>query len=89
MSMHATHIVPKSTRFQHAKIRSLLSRLELPTGNTTLMHCIPFRAAGLSDPPVDRPLEPMMAALTFAQASALIKALYRQLGMGGDDDDDD
>ncbi len=80
---------PPSTRFQHAKVRGLMSRLELPTRQTTLMHRIPFRAAGLAEPPVDRPLEPLLQALSFAQASALIGALQRQLGIEDDDDEDD
>ena len=76
-----------STRFQHAKIRALMNRLELQTRKTTLMHCIPFRAAGLPDPPVDRPLDPIVQKLSMSQASALIDALMKQGGYEDDDDD--
>lgn len=80
---------PASTRYQRGKIRGLMSRLELPTRKTTLLHRIPFRAAKLPEPPVDRPLDPILDALSFAEASALINALYRQAGIDPEEDDDD
>ena len=78
---------PPSTRYQRDTIRRLMGRVELPTRKTTLMHRIPFRAAGLPDPPADRQIEPILEALTFAQASALINALKRQAGSEDEDDD--
>lgn len=89
MSQHRTESEPHSTRFQYALIYTLLGKAELPARRTTLLHRIPFRAAGLPDPPVDRPIEPILQALTFAQASALINALKRQAGVEDDDDDED
>lgn len=78
---------PASTRYQRDMIQRLMGRVELPTRKTTLMHRIPFRAAGLPDPPDDRQIEPILEALTFAQASALINALKRQAGSEDEDDD--
>ena len=64
-----------------------MNRLELSTGKTTLMHRIPFRAARLPDPPVDRPLDPIVQKLSMSEASALITALMKQAGIEDDDDD--
>lgn len=80
-------VQPASTRYQRDHIRRLMARNELPTRRTTLLHRIPFRAAGLPEPLVDVQLEPVLEALTFAQASTLIKALKKQAGIEDDDDD--
>jgi hypothetical protein len=80
------------SQYQRSEIVRLFAKNELPTRKFCLMHRIPFAAARLPDPPVDRPIDPHLQALTFAQASALIVALRRQAGLpdgDGDDDDDD
>lgn len=81
---------PMISALQRDLIRRLLSRNELPTRRFVLLHRIPFAKAGLPEPPVDRPIEPHLDKLTFAQASALIVALRLQAGLpaGGDDDDE-
>lgn len=79
--------VKASTPMQRELIRMLMIRNELSIRKTTLMHHIPFRAAKLSEPPADRPLDPILKALTMSQASALIDALKNQLGIEDDDDD--
>lgn len=84
--------VPLSSQYQRSEIVRLFAKNELPTRKFCLMHRIPFGAARLPDPPVDRPIDPHLQALTFAQASALIVALRRQAGLpdgDGDGDDDD
>jgi hypothetical protein len=80
--------VPLSSAIQRQTIRGLLSRNELPTRKFCLLHRIPFRNAGLPEPPVDRPIDPHLEALTFAQASALIVSLRRAAGIEDRDDDD-
>lgn len=82
------HGEPLSSALQRDFIRGLLKRNELPTQKFCLLHRIPFAAARLPDPPVDRPIEPHLQRLTFAQASALIAALKRQAGIEDEDDDD-
>lgn len=81
---------PMCSALQRDMIRRLFSRNELPARRFVLLHRIPFARAGLSDPPVECPVEPHLDSLTFAQASALIVALRLQAGLpaGGDDDDD-
>lgn len=81
-------VQPASTKYQREHIRRLMARLELPTRKTVLLHRIPFRAAGLADPPVDCQIEPILEALTFAEASSLINALKRQAGIQDEDDED-
>lgn len=79
-----------SSALQRDLIRRLFARNELPTRRFVLMHRIPFGKAGLPDPPVDRPVDPHLEKLTFAQASALIVSLRLQAGLSaGDDGDDD
>lgn len=81
--------VPASTAYQREQIVRWFSKNELQTRKTTLLHRIPFRAANLADPEPDQPMAPLLDALSFAQASALINALKRQAGAEISDDDDD
>lgn len=73
---------------QRADIERLFKKNELPTNKTALMHRIPFRAAGLPEPALDRPMTPLLSSLSIKQASALIVALKKQAGIEDDDDDD-
>lgn len=74
---------------QRGYIVGLMHRLELDHRRFTLMHRRVFAAAGLGEPPVDRPVDPFLATLTPAQAGHLIDALEADLPEGEEDDDED
>jgi hypothetical protein len=74
------------TSRQRLYIRSLLRRCELSTCRFGFQHRVPFKAAGLPEPPMDRDVDTHLQALTLDDASRLIKALVEQAGKQEDDE---
>lgn len=74
---------------QRGYLRVLMSELELPTDQVTLLHRRFYEAAGIPEQPAGRNLNDALATLTFAHAASLIDVLKRerneQRGEGDDE----
>lgn len=68
-----------STSRQRLYIRTMLQQLDLPTDYVTRLNCPTFRAANLEQPRLGRRVDEVLEALTNPQASALIKALEKEV----------
>ena len=75
------------TPHQRLYMRTLMQRAELSTYRFSCMHRVPFKDAGLPEPPLDTDVDTHLRTLSMKDASALIDALKAYCGIEEEDDD--
>lgn len=77
--MAATTDHTRATDAQRNYIHTLLRRAELATDRFTFMHRVPWRHAGLPEPPFDGRIDAALRRLTKAEATRLIRSLEQEI----------